>query len=124
MYENRFNRSAPVKEGDELDVKIEALGEKGDGIAKKNGFVLVVPGTQVNDEVKVKVTKVLRKVGFAEVIGKSKGKAEKEDAEEESEETGEESGEEGEEHFESEEEMEQSEEEPGEDSEDFGEEEH
>ncbi|MBI2656237.1 hypothetical protein HYX03_00680 [Candidatus Woesearchaeota archaeon] len=32
---------APVKVGDELDVKIEAVGEKGDGIAKKDGFVLV-----------------------------------------------------------------------------------
>ncbi|MBI5347648.1 MAG: TRAM domain-containing protein, partial [Candidatus Aenigmarchaeota archaeon] len=68
---NRFDRAAPVREGEELDVKIEALGEKGDGIAKKNGFVLVIPGTQVNDEVKIKVTKVLKKVGFAEVVGKA-----------------------------------------------------
>ena len=30
--------SAPVNVGDELDVKIEAVGEKGDGIAKKEGF--------------------------------------------------------------------------------------
>jgi predicted RNA-binding protein with TRAM domain len=79
MNENRFNTTAPVREGDELDVKIEALGDKGDGIAKKNGFVLVIPGTQVNDEVRVRVTKVLRKVGFAEVIGK----AESEEAAEE-----------------------------------------
>ncbi|MFH0868366.1 MAG: TRAM domain-containing protein, partial [Candidatus Woesearchaeota archaeon] len=34
---------APVKVGDEIDVKIEAVGEKGDGIAKKDGFVLFVP---------------------------------------------------------------------------------
>ena len=65
--------AAPVKEGQELDVKIEAVGEKGDGIAKVNGFVLFVPGTKVDDEVKIKVTKVLRKVGFAEVIGKASG---------------------------------------------------
>jgi predicted RNA-binding protein with TRAM domain len=65
------NNMAPVSEGEELDVKIEAIGEKGDGIAKKNGFVLVVPGTQINDEVRIKVTKVLRKVGFAEVVGKA-----------------------------------------------------
>ncbi len=76
MYNDRFARAAPVNEGDELNVKIEALGEKGDGIAKKNGFVLVVPGTQVNDEVKIRVTKVLRKVGFAEVIGKADGPVE------------------------------------------------
>ncbi len=65
------NNMAPVSEGEELDVRIEAIGEKGDGIAKKNGFVLVIPGTQINDEVRIKVTKVLRKVGFAEVVGKA-----------------------------------------------------
>lgn len=67
----RPNRSftAPVKVGDEIDVKIEAVGEKGDGIAKKDGFVLFIPNAKEGDEVKVKITKVLRRVGFAEVIG-------------------------------------------------------
>ena len=60
---------APVKVGDELDVKIEAVGEKGDGIAKKDGFVLFVPNTKQGDEVKIKITRVLPKVGFAEVVG-------------------------------------------------------
>ncbi len=62
-------RFAPVKEGDELDVKIEAVGEKGDGIAKKQGFVLFVPNAKTGDEVRIKVTRVLRNAGFAEVIG-------------------------------------------------------
>lgn len=62
---------APVKVGDEIDVKIEAVGEKGDGIAKKEGFVLFVPNTKEGQEVKIRVTKVLRKVGFAEVVGES-----------------------------------------------------
>jgi predicted RNA-binding protein with TRAM domain len=61
---------APVKVGEEIDVKIEAVGEKGDGIAKKAGFVIFVPGVKQGDEVKIRVTKVLRKVGFAEVVGK------------------------------------------------------
>lgn len=68
-YDRPFRSFAPVKVGDELDVKIEAVGEKGDGIAKKDGFVLFVPNTKEGEEVKVRVTKVLRKVGFAEVIG-------------------------------------------------------
>ena len=68
-YRQRF---APVNVGDELDVKIEAVGEKGDGIAKKEGFVLFVPNTKEGQEVKIRVTKVLRKVGFAEVVGESK----------------------------------------------------
>ena len=66
-------RFVPVKVGDELDVKIEAVGEKGDGIAKKEGFVLFIPGAKQGDEVRVRVTKVLRKVGFADVVGSASG---------------------------------------------------
>ena len=76
---------APVKVGDELNVKIEAVGEKGDGIAKKDGFVLFVPGTKQGDEVKIRVTRVLQKVGFAEVVGeKSSEESKSEEAQEES----------------------------------------
>ena len=71
MHQDREFRQAPVNVGDELDVKIEAVGEKGDGIAKKDGFVLFVPNTKEGQEVKIRVTKVLRKVGFAEVVGES-----------------------------------------------------
>src|SRR3989344_3664164 len=102
------NNTAPVKEGEELDVKIEAIGDKGDGIAKKEGFVLVVPGTQLNDQVRVKITKGLRKVGFAEVVGKSSGKEDAEEGAEAPEEPAEEAAE--------------APEETPEDSEDFGEE--
>ena len=69
---------APVKVGDELTVKIEAVGEKGDGIAKKDGFVLFVPSTKQGDEVKIRVTRVLQKVGFAEVIGQGDGSSSEE----------------------------------------------
>lgn len=60
---------APVKVGEELDVKIEAVGEKGDGVAKVKGFVLFVPGVKEGQTVRIKVTRVLSKVGFAEVVG-------------------------------------------------------
>jgi predicted RNA-binding protein with TRAM domain len=68
-----MNQPVPVREGEEIDVTIEAVGEKGDGIAKKNGFVLFVAGTQVGDRKRIKVTKVLKSVGFAEVIGDAQG---------------------------------------------------
>ena len=79
-YRPNRSFSAPVKVGDEIDVKIEAVGEKGDGIAKKDGFVLFVPNTKEGDEVKVKVTRVLRRVGFAEVVGEGSAPAEGEEA--------------------------------------------
>jgi predicted RNA-binding protein with TRAM domain len=66
---SRGPSTAPVKVGDELEVTIEAVGEKGDGIAKKDGFVLFIPGVKQGDKVRIRITKVLRKVGFAEVAG-------------------------------------------------------
>ena len=59
---------APVKVGDVVDLKIEAVGEKGDGIGKIKGFVIFVPGVKEGEDVKVKITKVLKKVGFGEVV--------------------------------------------------------
>lgn len=61
----------PVKVGQELDVKIDAVGAKGDGIAKVEGFVLFVPSVKEGDNVRIRVTKVLRNVGFAEAIGEA-----------------------------------------------------
>ena len=107
----RSSRTAPVNVGDELDVKIEAVGEKGDGIAKKDGFVLFVPNTSQGEQVRIKVKKVLSKVGFAEVVGKGESS---EESSEQAEEPSEESSD-----SESSEESEDS----TEDSEDFGEEE-
>ena len=71
---------SPVQVGQELDVKIEAVGEKGDGIAKEKGFVLFVPNAKEGDEVRIKVTRVLKKVGFAEVVGQAEGPIESNDA--------------------------------------------
>ena len=107
--------TAPVKVGDELEVTIEAEGAKGDGIAKKEGFVLFVPGVHKGDNVRIRVTKVLRKVGFAEVAGASG-----ESNEDETQETPEEAPakEESEEPQETPEEENET---PAEDSEDFGE---
>ena len=71
MY-NRPRRSfAPIREGEELDVKIESAGKKGDGIAKVKGFVIFVPNVKEGDQVRIKVTRVLNKVAFGEVIGES-----------------------------------------------------
>lgn len=93
-YGSRGPSTAPVKVGDELEVTIEAVGEKGDGIAKKDGFVLFIPGVKQGDRVRIRVTRVLRKVGFAEVAGKGGEAAPAEATEEASEEPAEEAAEE------------------------------
>ena len=58
-----------VKEGAELEVTIGAVGKKGDGVAKVDDYLIFVPGTEEGQTVKVKVTKVLEKVAFAETEG-------------------------------------------------------
>jgi predicted RNA-binding protein with TRAM domain len=65
-----MDQEAPVKEGELHAVSVNAVGGKGDGIAKVKGFVLFVPNTAKGDYVKVRITKVLQNVGFAEVIEK------------------------------------------------------
>ena len=58
----------PVKVGDELDITIEAVAAKGDGIAKKDGFVIFVPGTAVGDNCKIRITAVKASSAVAEKI--------------------------------------------------------
>ena len=69
-------RTPPVKEGNVYDVKIESLGREGDGIAKVENFVVIVPNTQVNDNIKVRITKVARRVAFGEVVEGSQEESE------------------------------------------------
>lgn len=58
----------PVDEGDNVEVEIEDLGSKGDGIARIDGFVVFVPGAEVGNEYEVEITSVGRKFAFGEVV--------------------------------------------------------
>ncbi len=60
--------SSPVREGEEMTVKIDSLGREGDGIARVSGLVVFVPNTKVGDEVRIKITKVGRSVAFGEKL--------------------------------------------------------
>jgi predicted RNA-binding protein with TRAM domain len=58
----------PVKAGDELEVKIEAVASKGDGIAKKDGFVIFIKGAKEGDTVKIRITEVKERFAVGEII--------------------------------------------------------
>jgi len=60
--------TCPVEEGRVYDAKIEDIGREGDGLARIQNFVVFVPGTKVGDQVKVKITRVLRRMAFGEVV--------------------------------------------------------
>ena len=57
----------PVSEGDIVEVEIDDLGSKGDGIARVEGFVVFVPGGEVGETYDVEVTSVGNKFAFAEI---------------------------------------------------------
>jgi len=59
----------PVRLGEEYSVKIVEVSRRGDGIARIKGFIIFIPGTNVGDEVRVKITKVGRRYAIGEVVG-------------------------------------------------------
>jgi len=58
----------PVKVGDEVEVKVEAVASKGDGIAKKDGFVIFIKGAKEGDTIKVRITDVKARFAIGEII--------------------------------------------------------
>ncbi len=86
----------PVKVGDVVEVTIEAEASKGDGIAKKDGFVIFVKDAKQGDIVKAKITDVRARYALAQIAeaGESSAPAEDAASEESSEEESEESSEE------------------------------
>ncbi len=57
-----------MKEGEEYDVTVEAVGRKGDGIAKVQNFIIFVPGTKAGDRVKVRITSIGGNFATASVV--------------------------------------------------------
>jgi predicted RNA-binding protein with TRAM domain len=60
--------SAPVTVGAEYDAKIEDTAREGDGIARIEGFVIFVPGTQIGDQVKIQIDRVMRRFAIAHKV--------------------------------------------------------
>jgi len=58
----------PVKEGDEIELTIEAVGAKGDGIGKIEGFVVFVPNCTAGEKIKVRIVQVRGRSGIGEKI--------------------------------------------------------
>lgn len=59
----------PVAEGDTREVEIEDIGDQGDGITRiGQGYVVIVPGTELGERVTVELTEVRENMAFAEVV--------------------------------------------------------
>jgi predicted RNA-binding protein with TRAM domain len=59
----------PVEQGEVRYVEIEDIGKQGDGIARvERGYVIIVPGAEVGERVKVEVSEVKSNFAVGEII--------------------------------------------------------
>ena len=59
----------PVEAGELRYVEIEDIGKQGDGIARvERGYVIIVPGAEIGERVKVEVTEVKSNFAVGEII--------------------------------------------------------
>ncbi len=72
---NRFGGSkapkTPVSVGEEYNVKIEEMSRQGMGVAKIEGFVILVNNTRPGDRVMIRITKVGSGFAAAEVFSQN-----------------------------------------------------
>lgn len=59
-----------LTEGESYDVRIDAVGSKGDGIAKKDKYTIYVPNSAKGDTLKIKIKKITGNLAFAEIVEK------------------------------------------------------
>ncbi len=57
-----------VEEGKEYEVRIDAVGSKGDGIAKLSKFTIFVPGVPKGEVVNIRIKRISGTLAFAEKI--------------------------------------------------------
>jgi predicted RNA-binding protein with TRAM domain len=62
-----------VKENQELEVVINDIGSKGDGIAKLQGFLIFVPRSRMGERVRVRIISVSGKFAVAERLAETWG---------------------------------------------------
>ena len=59
----------PVEVGEVRYVEIEDIGKQGDGIARvERGYVIIVPGAEIDERVKIEVTEVKSNFAVGEII--------------------------------------------------------
>ncbi|WP_053949145.1 TRAM domain-containing protein [Halolamina sediminis] len=59
----------PVEKGEVRYVEVEDIGKQGDGIARvERGYVIIVPGADVGERVKIEVTEVKSNFAVGEII--------------------------------------------------------
>ncbi len=62
--------SKNIEEGEVYELMIQDIGKEGDGMAKKGGYTIYVPGTTKGDKVKVRINNTTGNLAFGKVVDK------------------------------------------------------
>lgn len=57
-----------IEEGKEMEVHIESISKKGDGVARIGKYILYVAGAKTGQNVKIRITKISGQVAFTQKI--------------------------------------------------------
>jgi predicted RNA-binding protein with TRAM domain len=57
-----------VKENQEMEVVIDDIGSRGDGVARIEGYLIFVPRSKIGERVRVKIRSVGEKFALAEKL--------------------------------------------------------
>lgn len=66
--QSNFGGPKPVEMGKEYEVEVTERSDRGDGIARIQGFVVFVKNGKVGDKVKVKVTSIGNRFAIGEIV--------------------------------------------------------
>lgn len=58
----------PVKLGDEVEVTINEVSKRGDGVTRIQGYVVFVPNAKQGDKVKIRITQLRPNYAVGEII--------------------------------------------------------
>jgi predicted RNA-binding protein with TRAM domain len=61
-----FLQMRPVKENQEIEVVIDDIGSRGDGIARIEGYLIFVPRCKIGERITVRIRSVNEKFALAE----------------------------------------------------------
>ncbi|MEM4575886.1 MAG: TRAM domain-containing protein [Candidatus Nezhaarchaeales archaeon] len=61
-------KNPPVKENEVYHVSIESVNQRGEGVARIKGFVVLVPGAKVGERLRVKIVSVRPRFAIGEAL--------------------------------------------------------
>lgn len=67
----RFDTATTLKAGDIIELSIDDIGRKGDGMGKYHDYIVIVPGTARGAQVNVKITNISSRTAFGNVTNEA-----------------------------------------------------